>query len=111
MAYDSKHFCKTPRCMEYIEKYGSNYHYVYDNKNWMPEEYIAKCDGCGGHLDKDLNWIHKCKTCGKTVNPGELVGLFVPHNCEDCQIKIIEEDKRTGNICRLCGSPRSVCCC
>lgn len=107
------HRCETPRCMESIEKYGEQYHMVYDrmNSTWVPEGLIAKCSRCGGVMREEGVWEHKCKKCGKDVEPGELIGLFVPHVCHVCENKVVETEIKIGNVCRMCRQPWSRCCC
>lgn len=105
--------CENPTCIASIEKYGEQYHSVYDLYStpppFMPEA-IAICEHCGGYTD-GKKWVYICKKCGKSVNPGELVGLFVPHLCQECLDDIVESDRKNGNICTLCHKPRSLCCC
>lgn len=104
--------CETPRCRDYVERHGENYHSVFPNSYppaHIPDS-VAKCEQCGGHYNGQ-EWIHKCGKCGKEVAPGELVGLFVPHSCGDCQGKRIEEEKRKGHVCNNCRQVYALCCC
>jgi hypothetical protein len=105
--------CETEKCINAIVKYGEQYHRVHDAYEYPPlfmPDAIAVCEQCGGHTN-GKEWSHVCKGCGKTVNPGELVGLFVPHLCKECLNKAIENDKRAGRICRMCHEPYCLCCC
>ena len=104
--------CATPRCIKDIADWGEHYHDVHDSnheKSLYPTA-TANCNRCGGHTD-GTTWWHKCKMCGKDVEPGTLKGFFVPHRCKECDEKVIANDKATGNICTLCHTVRSYCCC
>jgi hypothetical protein len=102
-----KYRCEYKVCQDYIKKYGETYHRVYDLNS---SDRFAICEGCGGILTKD-GWKYTCDVCKKEVEPGKLVGLFVPHLCEDCDRKETEKNVRTGNVCLICGSPRNHCTC
>jgi hypothetical protein len=104
----SKTRCATQRCIDDIKKYGEHYHGVYDGKE--TDSYEAICERCGGKLI-DGEWVHKCKACGKTVQPGELTGLFVPHKCSECEEKVAKADISRGAVCSMCRKPYSRCCC
>jgi len=67
-----------------------------------------RCESCGAikFFDK---WTRKCQKCHKEVD--HLVGLFVPHLCQNCLDEIVEIDRKSGNICGMCRQPRSLCCC
>ena len=69
------------------------------------------CERCGGVCCVDDQWKYVCKKCKKEVEPGKLVGLFVPHLCVNCETKIASSEKASGNICIMCRQPRSRCCC
>ena len=103
--------CKTPRCIGDIAKYGENYHEVHAEKapDFMPDA-VAKCGRCGGYTN-GTDWKHVCKMCGKEMQPGELVGWFVPHRCSECDAKVVAEDKAKGRICGRCHQVISYCCC
>jgi hypothetical protein len=60
---------------------------------------------------EELTEMDHCEKCGKAVKNGELVGLFVPSLCAECEQKRADDDRRTGNVCGLCRQPRSRCCC
>lgn len=104
--------CATKECAESIEKYGANYHSVYDGakKNKKPEDGVAYCERCGGIFDGE-KWHHNCSSCGASVKAGELVGLFVPHNCLDCQNRLRESEIASRKVCRRCNKPYCDCCC
>ena len=95
--------CNTPECSSRIFPWGRE-----------PHNYIKHarhvCESCGGVYDGET-WQHVCAHCGRNVQPGELTGLFVPHNCVECERKITEQNIRNGNICGLCRQPRNKCCC
>jgi hypothetical protein len=81
---------------------------VYEAKEYGDKGYSNKCERCGA---KEINgkWVKICGRCKSEVT--ELHGLFVPHLCKSCLDIIVENDRRTGNICLLCRQPRSLCCC
>lgn len=98
--------CATPRCIGDIEKYGDHYHSVHDRADH------AQCEWCGGKTeDGGQTWAHDCVKCGVSVAPGDLLGLFVPHRCKECDAKIIAKDRAEGRMCRRCGTVFSYCCC
>ena len=107
--------CETSSCADAITKYGEQYHRVYDLSGYrnpplfMPDA-IAMCEQCGGFTN-GKEWKHVCNKCGKEVESGKLVGLFVPHLCQECLDTIVENDRRNGNICRMCHQPYTLCCC
>lgn len=98
--------CTTQRCIDDIVKYGAICHSVVSDNNG---ENIW-CERCGGRWDGE-KFVHQCRSCGTDVEPGELTGLFVPHNCAPCQQKVRDADIAAGRICRMCHSPRCDCCC
>lgn len=104
--------CPTPRCIDSIEKWGDNYHAVYEKgaKERYGENAVLWCERCGGWFD-GTTWHHECAECKIEVSPGELVGLFVPHLCRDCERKTAEREARNGNVCLMCHQPYSRCCC
>lgn len=97
--------CPTPRCVTMIEKHGPQYHRVYEHNG------VTRCEMCGGVLQPDGSWAHVCVACKAAVEPGTLAGMFVPTKCRDCEAKTAENDKKTGNVCLMCGTVRSRCCC
>ena len=109
----SKIRCATDTCRQSIEKYGEHYHAVVDAVKVMDSGYkaIARCELCGGYTSDGKEWEHQCSRCKKHVQPGELRGLFVPHLCKECEQAIADRDIQSGNICTMCGDPRSRCCC
>lgn len=54
-----------------------------------------------------------CTECGKETD--DLTPFpFTTYACEECAAKIrqlIQEQRRTGDVCLLCGLPRRVCTC
>lgn len=109
--------CQNQSCKDSIAAWGENHHGVhvvdYDVphlKNVTTNKIIAMCERCGGHFDGE-NWFYVCKSCGKQVEPGNLMGLFVPHRCQDCDTKLVEEQKRNGDYCHNCKSVIAYCCC
>lgn len=95
---------RCPHCAPRIEKYGEGYHRVYDQAG------SQICEVCGG-IHTDGIWVYRCRSCKKTVDPGGLRGLFVPHKCEACEEALAAREKASGNVCGMCRSPRSRCCC
>lgn len=106
--------CTTPRCVADIAKYGENYHSMHAISTGSGPAFLpsatAKCERCGGYYAGELV-AHVCKTCGATVPPGELVGLFVPHNCRDCQDKLRAQQRAAGRVCQRCGNVHAECYC
>lgn len=68
------------------------------------------CQWCGGVWDGE-RWVHQCHACKKPLEAGQLVGLFVPHQCRDCEKKIADAERAAGNVCLMCNKPRSRCYC
>lgn len=71
---------------------------------------IARCECCGGYWDGQ-KWSHSCLKCGKTVVPGELKGMWVPHSCKECEDKDIADQKARGAVCKTCCRVFSYCYC
>jgi len=99
----SRRNCPTPICKEAVAN-NKNYKRVYISNG------VTRCDYCGG-VYKDGKWEHKCSRCGKEVKPGELCGLFVPHLCNECEEAVAREGIASGDVCGMCGKPRSRCYC
>jgi hypothetical protein len=100
--------CVTPRCVATIAKYGENYHMVYDRDG--TDGVAHSCEFCGAESVNGA-WVSRCKHCGKSVDPGTLVGLFVPHSCPDCQEALRQKQIAEGSVCRRCKSAYLDCCC
>lgn len=115
MTTKSRIRCNTPRCMAAIEKYGEHYHSVYDKDPHMAPDFctnaIARCERCGGWTPDGRTFIHKCADCHTDVEPGELVGLFVPHLCTICEQKVTDDNISRHRVCSLCRKPYNRCCC
>lgn len=105
--------CESPKCIQAIEKFGERCYSIKTMyrpaPSFMPDA-IAICERCGGYYNGE-RWMYQCLKCGKEVRPGELVGLFVPHHCKECEQAITDENRRRGNVCRMCRQPRNQCCC
>lgn len=102
MGYDTSIACPTPICVETIAKHGDAYKRVADTTyNKHPT-----CEGCGGKLI-DGQWVHTCQSCGQSVEPGSLGGLFVPHLCPKC----LAHKRATDRKCTRCNQPNIDCCC
>lgn len=97
---------RCPFCQEYEDKGG------YESKVYLAylDQYHGHphCTRCGAFL-VDGEWFKECVTCGERVD--ELCGLFVPHNCEECQRKVVEAERRAGRVCTRCRMVYSECCC
>jgi hypothetical protein len=92
--------CPTQRCIDMILQYGERHNRVSGNR----------CESCGG-IFKDGKWEHKCVTCKKEVNPGELTGLFVPHLCISCKEVLFKKERESGQVCSMCRQVYSNCYC
>ena len=106
--------CTTPRCIDDIARCGENYHAVHalnvkSAPAFLPAS-TALCERCGGYYD-GATVAHVCQTCGTAVAPGELVGLFVPHNCRECQEKVRVKQRAEGRVCRQCHNVSAECYC
>lgn len=94
--------CPLPRCQEWGKTY--NRGTVYEQSGEI------RCEGCGA-VYRDGKWLSVCSTCNKDVPQGELVGLFVPHNCKDCQTVLVAKQREAGQVCRMCRQVWAQCCC
>ena len=57
-----------------------------------------------------------CTKCGDRIHESEVAGrpLFAGIACDPCMVKHKEHlanQRKAGQVCRLCGSPYSACCC
>lgn len=102
--------CETPRCVATIAKYGELYHRVHDRADG-DRAVDAQCEGCGGKHLVAGGWRHACKTCKTDVQPGQLVGLFVPHSCAACLDVARKAEVARGAVCRRCHKAYVDCCC
>ena len=106
--------CPTPRCTGYIEKYGERYHRVVTVGLGGPPKFMPDatdlCEGCGGYTNGS-EWKHVCRVCGAEVEPGDLVGFFVPSRCKSCDDEIVAKEKAEGRVCSRCKTVFSYCCC
>lgn len=65
---------------------------------------------------KRANGIWRCTGCGKEITKEQVAGypLFAGCNCDECwerhKMKV-EEERRTGKVCSMCGKPWSECYC
>lgn len=104
--------CPTPACVDAIARYGEHYHGVTDKGDAQPPDgIVASCERCGGTTTDGINWIHQCAKCGTVVEPGALLGFFVPHRCKTCDEKIVAEQRAAGQLCRRCNTVIAYCCC
>lgn len=110
MSEKSARRCATPRCVADIAKWGEHYHDVYPAYAGRVEGATDLCQRCGGMFD-GATWRHVCAKCGTEVEPGALVGLFVPHMCQPCMGALVTEQEATGDICRACGKANALCYC
>ena len=51
----------------------------------------------------------KCRNCSKMTD--KLVGLFVPHLCQDCLDATRKEEIAKGHVCLLCHKAYCDCYC
>lgn len=107
MSNKSETRCPTEKCVKAIEEYGEHYHGVYDSK-WHDS---VICERCGGKLNDKGEWYHQCSMCKKMLEPGQLVGLFVPHLCKECLESVRESQRQSGSVCRMCRKVYADCCC
>jgi len=98
---------RCPFCAPTVEEWGEDYHKVYPA---YLGRYVGHpfCTHCGAFFVDD-EWFKECKTCGGRVD--ELCGLFVPHNCKECQDKVVEADRKAGRVCGRCRQVYAHCCC
>lgn len=105
--------CPTPCCRERFGDNPADHTFMnYNRYGFLPgrPDLHALCDHCGGHTDGVVS-VHDCRDCGKSVAPGELVGLFIPSRCKECQQLAVDKQRASGDICGICQSPRLECCC
>lgn len=73
----------------------------------------TRCERCGftltGFGGFDVKFRAICKRCH--VETDKLYGLFVPHLCSQCRDETVEEQKKTGRVCGICGSVYLYCSC
>ncbi len=91
-----------PHCQSGEEVYAAS---------WEPDRGKGMCERCGGKWWGNEDWRYTCTRCETSVNPGELVGLFVPHLCKSCLKERIAEDKALGRRCSMCSKTYTECCC
>ena len=91
--------CTNKDCIKHAEKYGSR---VYEHNG------VVRCERCGGVYNGE-QFILKCKKCGKETD--KLYGLFVPHNCRECQDEARKIAEESNDRCFVCGALRMDCCC
>ena len=101
---------RCPTCDEWATKY--NQHTVYTNyiavDQWAKYADLPLCTHCGAILVNGV-WIYVCQKCGTKVE--KLYGLFVPHNCLECDRAEVEAQKKRGAVCPNCRRVYSYCCC
>lgn len=104
--------CPTPRCIEIVERHGPAY--IRTEPVRFPrdgeEEADLQCSQCGG-VRINGEWRHWCRKCGTVVEPGALVGLFVPSQCTTCHTARVAEERARGNVCGRCNQAYALCCC
>jgi hypothetical protein len=95
-----------PFCIEYEREHnleGRVFAAYLDQYHGSPH-----CTRCGAFLVGG-EWFKECATCGERVD--ELHGLFVLHNCKECQRKVVEADRKAGRVCPNCRRVYAECCC
>ena len=58
----------------------------------------------------------RCTSCREDLQKENIAGfpLFAGVTCHGCwkkHLERVEEQRKTGNVCRICGQPRLLCCC
>ena len=58
----------------------------------------------------------RCTRCHKDMKEEDIAGrpLFAGANCKECwelHQKAVEHQRKTGDVCGMCGQPRLNCCC
>lgn len=104
--------CATQKCASAIANYGDHYHAVHSVEKapaHVPDA-TAMCERCGGYHN-GTDWKHVCKSCGTAVEPGALLGFFVPHRCAACDAKVVAQQQAAGQVCHRCNTVISYCCC
>jgi hypothetical protein len=104
--------CPSILCIEEIKKHGENYHDVYP-VGAIPSflsEATLRCGRCGGFSNGHI-WVHACAECGVQVKEDELKGLFVPHQCSNCEETLAQQEIKQGKTCSRCKKARSRCYC
>ena len=106
--------CVTPRCVGEIETFGERCDAVRPVSPGSEPAQVAgasdHCCRCGGFFVTGA-WRHVCRGCGAEVQPGELLGFFVPSRCAACDGKVVAEQLATGQVCRGCKQVVAYCCC
>jgi hypothetical protein len=93
--------CPTPSCANFVAKW--KYPHRVSEHNG-----VLTCENCGGiSHDGGKTWKHECRTCKVTVEPGKLVGLFVPHLCVPCE----NAEAAKSGTCGNCRQRLNRCCC
>jgi len=64
----------------------------------------------------DVKRWFRCTTCGKHFTESEVAGrpLFAGKVCKDCwkkHLESLENERKKGHVCRMCGQPYGNCCC
>jgi DNA-directed RNA polymerase subunit RPC12/RpoP len=64
----------------------------------------------------NMNCWFRCTTCGKRFDEHEVAGrpLFAGKVCKTCwdlHLEYLEDERKKGNVCRMCGQPYGNCCC
>lgn len=82
-----------------------------EEKKLDPAELLTKLDTEYNQYDKI-----RCTGCGKLCTHEEIKGypLFVGAACEPCwqrHLAHLEDQRRKGHVCRMCGKPYDNCCC
>ena len=98
------------KCLTCSEGYNNRVSSCDEEGNWSDKGLCLKCEHCGAFSDDGgKTWTKTCSTCGNEVD--KLVGLFVPHNCVECQKAKVEKEVARGEVCRMCRQVYSNCCC
>lgn len=65
---------------------------------------------------KNGDGVWRCSECGKEMKKEEVAGwpLFAGVACSECWLKHLDhlkEQRRLGQVCRMCNRPYDDCCC
>lgn len=101
--------CKTPGCMTRRPDVHPVYRPVPHALSLA--NIVAECCHCGGRIAANGDQFHVCSVCEREVAPGELRGFFVPSRCADCDLELVEKQRKAGHVCRMCGQVFAYCCC
>jgi hypothetical protein len=106
--------------------YKPNYFFVcwsnYGRTSWKMSAFDNEM--CSNNVEKFLDYVHetiskglfKCSSCGELFPKEEIAGypLFSGINCKNCydiHLKNLDEQRKSGRVCSICGQPYGNCSC